>query len=231
MASVCSTSPTNFSLPGNASHPFASSTSPKSSTLYSSSPSHPLHRRTSQHTSPRKSPFTLHANYGSSFIPPLALPRGHDSSDIAALSSSLEEPKGHTQGTRSAIETSLDMAVAAAGISGPHSLSKASTMPEQAHSNEDDPMGPFEGPEKLLEVWFADSRHDVIDGGLMRVEREVWENMLDIVKCKVLSIIKGNDVDAYLLRYVSCSFRTPSLVCPLMSSLSASHPCLSFPIN
>ena len=113
MASVCSTSPTNFSLPGNASHPFASSTSPKSSTLYSSSPSHPLHRRTSQHTSPRKSPFTLHANYGSSFVPPLALPRGHDSSDVAALSSSLEEPKGHAQGTRSAIETSLDMAVAA----------------------------------------------------------------------------------------------------------------------
>ena len=102
--------------------------------------------------------------------------------------------------------------------------------------------GPFEGPEKLLEVWFAPSadelpergdlaasfieredagagmgngngessrrqriRHEGMkDGhdyrGLRKVPREVWEEMLDIVKCKVLSVVQGDELDAYLLR-------------------------------
>ncbi|EIN11371.1 S-adenosylmethionine decarboxylase [Punctularia strigosozonata HHB-11173 SS5] len=66
---------------------------------------------------------------------------------------------------------------------------------------------PFEGPEKLLEVWFAPSAHAVPgadsarDGkfGLRSVPRAVWEEMLDIVKCKVLSVVQGIEVDAYLL--------------------------------
>ena len=114
--------------------------------------------------------------------------------------------------------------------------------------------GPFEGPEKLLEVWFAPSadelperdedlaasfvarqqqqqqqqaqngdvngggsgnqhggllkqraRHDGMKAdneyrGLRKVPREVWEEMLDIVKCKVLSVVQGEELDAYLLR-------------------------------
>ena len=98
----------------------------------------------------------------------------------------------------------------------------------------DDPLsspGPFEGPEKLLEVWFAPSPDALPlpqssssstslkpgrdsssplngDGngvgkehrGLRRVPRAVWEEMLDIVKCKVLSVVEGEEVDAYLLR-------------------------------
>ena len=81
--------------------------------------------------------------------------------------------------------------------------------------------GPFEGPEKLLEVWFApslDALPDVPESsvrgrlrtrpegiqrhwrGLRRVPREVWEEMLGIVKCKVLSVIEGEELDAYLLR-------------------------------
>lgn len=76
----------------------------------------------------------------------------------------------------------------------------ASPAPTQPHVAEDnEPMGPFEGPEKLLEVWFADALDDVADGGLMKVDRQVWEEMLDIVKCKVLSVIRGRDADAYLL--------------------------------
>jgi hypothetical protein len=72
------------------------------------------------------------------------------------------------------------------------------------------PSGPFEGPEKLLELWFAPSAAHVQgvqsrskDGrfGLRKVKREVWEEMLDIVKCKILSIIEGSEMDAYLLRY------------------------------
>lgn len=78
---------------------------------------------------------------------------------------------------------------------------------------EDSNSGPFEGPEKLLEIWFAptppkvsddDGVHDVVGArnGLRTVPRTVWEDMLDIVKCKVLSVVVGREVDAYLLRSV-----------------------------
>ncbi|KAG6891726.1 hypothetical protein C0992_006146 [Termitomyces sp. T32_za158] len=72
----------------------------------------------------------------------------------------------------------------------------------------DDPQGPFEGPEKLLEIWFSPSPNDVPDAanpdssgrtGLRKVDRKVWEGMLNIVKCQVLSVIYGDDMDAYLL--------------------------------
>ncbi|KAI0330127.1 S-adenosylmethionine decarboxylase [Cubamyces sp. BRFM 1775] len=70
------------------------------------------------------------------------------------------------------------------------------------------PSGPFEGPEKLLEIWFAPSAADCPDAasstdgkfGLRRVPRPVWEEMLDIVKCKILSAVEGTETDAYLLR-------------------------------
>ncbi|THH16583.1 hypothetical protein EW146_g4080 [Bondarzewia mesenterica] len=66
---------------------------------------------------------------------------------------------------------------------------------------------PFEGPEKLLEIWFARSAADLPDAstttngkfGLRKVPRNVWEEMLAIVKCQVLSIIEGAEMDAYLL--------------------------------
>ena len=59
---------------------------------------------------------------------------------------------------------------------------------------------PFVGPEKLLELWFSPST-DEIEGGLRGVSRQVWEEMLDIVRCKVLSVVNGQDMDAYLLRF------------------------------
>jgi len=69
----------------------------------------------------------------------------------------------------------------------------------------------FEGPEKLLEIWFAPSPADVESSesaeggkcGLRKVDRAVWEDMLEIVKCKVLSVIEGSEMDAYLLRSVA----------------------------
>jgi hypothetical protein len=39
--------------------------------------------------------------------------------------------------------------------------------------------------------------------GLRRVDKAVWEEMLEIVKCKVLSVIEGSEMDAYLLRSVT----------------------------
>ncbi|TDL24205.1 S-adenosylmethionine decarboxylase [Rickenella mellea] len=66
---------------------------------------------------------------------------------------------------------------------------------------------PFEGPEKLLEIWFAPSPDNVPDAtsakegrsGLRAIDRHIWEDMLDIVKCKVLSVVNGKEIDAYLL--------------------------------
>lgn len=85
---------------------------------------------------------------------------------------------------------------------------------------DDSSPGPFEGPEKLLELWFAPSEQDVTDRqlelkggrtnaegrksprwtGLRQVERSVWDSMLDEVQCKALSVIEGEECDAYLLR-------------------------------
>ncbi|EJD52354.1 S-adenosylmethionine decarboxylase [Auricularia subglabra TFB-10046 SS5] len=76
-------------------------------------------------------------------------------------------------------------------------------------------IAPFEGPEKLLEIWFAPyasamppvrDHPDTIPGGadggrvgLRCVKRQAWEDMLDLVKCKVLSVVEGSQIDAYLL--------------------------------
>ena len=78
----------------------------------------------------------------------------------------------------------------------------------------DSSSAPFEGPEKLLEIWFAPTAAHIsaassVDGrtGLRLVERHVWEEMLDIVKCKVLSVVNGTEMDAYLLRCASPAAR------------------------
>ncbi|SOV06172.1 related to S-adenosylmethionine decarboxylase (spe-2) [Ustilago sp. UG-2017a] len=86
-----------------------------------------------------------------------------------------------------------------------------SGSPEKVQEDFHDPCGPFEGPEKLLELWFAEEPTDVSacrwddpdarpnHFGLRSVPKAVWETMLDIVKCKVLSVIESSHVDAYLL--------------------------------
>ncbi|KAK6375840.1 spermidine resistance protein [Exophiala oligosperma] len=66
-----------------------------------------------------------------------------------------------------------------------------------------DSSNAFEGPEKLLEVWFspsANALHRCSEPlGLKAVPAEIWKSMLDLVNCKVLSIVESEDVDAYLL--------------------------------
>jgi len=62
--------------------------------------------------------------------------------------------------------------------------------------------GGFEGPEKLLEMWFAENPTETPNGlGLKSIPRKDWEDMLTTVGCKVLSVVKSAGVDAYLLRY------------------------------
>lgn len=68
----------------------------------------------------------------------------------------------------------------------------------------EDGSSPFEGPEKLLEIWWSDSAEHAHGKGLRNVTRRDWEEMLDQVHCKVLSVIEGDGVDAYLLRLAWC---------------------------
>ena len=79
--------------------------------------------------------------------------------------------------------------------------------------------GGFEGPEKLLEMWFAEN--PVYSGlGLKSIAREDWENMLTEVGCKVLSVVKSAGVDAYLLRYSPKDFVLSLTVVNHLSSFS-----------
>lgn len=56
----------------------------------------------------------------------------------------------------------------------------------------------FEGPEKLLEMWFCGNGSEPT-GSLRDVKRADWEEVLDLVHCTILSEIKNNRATAYLL--------------------------------
>ncbi|KAL3423133.1 adenosylmethionine decarboxylase [Phlyctema vagabunda] len=86
-------------------------------------------------------------------------------------------------------------------------LSPADATPQLTINHEAtvdlDSSNAFEGPEKLLEVWFA-SAPDTLPpsakkNGLKAVSAETWKEMLDLVNCKVLSVVESEHVDAYLL--------------------------------
>ncbi|KAF2087633.1 S-adenosylmethionine decarboxylase [Saccharata proteae CBS 121410] len=66
-----------------------------------------------------------------------------------------------------------------------------------------DSSNAFEGPEKLLEVWFSPSATALPASagqtGLKGVAADTWKEMLDLVNCKVLSVVESEHVDAYLL--------------------------------
>ncbi|KAF2402986.1 S-adenosylmethionine decarboxylase [Trichodelitschia bisporula] len=66
-----------------------------------------------------------------------------------------------------------------------------------------DSTNAFEGPEKLLEVWFSPSAAALPAScsplGLKVVSQDTWKGMLDLVNCQVLSVIESEHVDAYLL--------------------------------
>ncbi|KAJ3126864.1 spermidine resistance protein [Nowakowskiella sp. JEL0407] len=58
----------------------------------------------------------------------------------------------------------------------------------------------FEGPEKLLELWFNPKTNEKeSDLSLLIVPQKVWEEMLEIVKCKVLSSVSNKYLNSYLL--------------------------------
>jgi len=60
----------------------------------------------------------------------------------------------------------------------------------------------FEGVEKLLEVWFTRDCKEIHDEGtldLRRIPRREIENMLEIVKCEVISSMSNDYLDSYVL--------------------------------
>lgn len=60
----------------------------------------------------------------------------------------------------------------------------------------------FEGPEKLLEIWFWKSENHVPihnKEGLRCIPLEKWNKILDLVNCKILSMKSSKFMDAYLL--------------------------------
>ncbi|KAF8920021.1 S-adenosylmethionine decarboxylase [Mucidula mucida] len=97
---------------------------------------------------------------------------------------------------------------------------------------DDTASAPFEGPEKLLEIWFAPSPAAVPDAqssadgktGLRTIDRQIWEDMLDIVKCKVLSVVQGADMDAYLLSESSL-FVSPHQIASIHANMPTVHRC------
>lgn len=67
-----------------------------------------------------------------------------------------------------------------------------------------DSTNAFEGPEKLLEIWFTPNGNSApaqpsSREGLLAVPRQVWETMLDLVQCKVLSVLSYERLDSYVL--------------------------------
>ncbi|KAG2237338.1 hypothetical protein INT48_009071 [Thamnidium elegans] len=100
------------------------------------------------------------------------------------------------------------------------------TAPPPSGANYSAEFGCFEGPEKLLEIWFSptpftSAAHDPnsdsdesspatpnesqinlslgFSNDLRTVDRHLWDTMLATVKCTVLSVVSSAHVDAYLL--------------------------------
>lgn len=58
----------------------------------------------------------------------------------------------------------------------------------------------FEGPEKLLEIWFYPNSESITNGKKLRdIPVETWVSILKLVNCEVLSIKSTDMVDAFLL--------------------------------
>ncbi|KAI9322524.1 S-adenosylmethionine decarboxylase [Dichotomocladium elegans] len=76
---------------------------------------------------------------------------------------------------------------------------KVLAPPPDAGSNYSAEQGCFEGPEKLLEIWFSPTSLADKAANLRNIDRQVWDAMLATVKCTVLNTIRSPHADAYLL--------------------------------
>ncbi|XP_069705387.1 S-adenosylmethionine decarboxylase proenzyme isoform X2 [Periplaneta americana] len=57
----------------------------------------------------------------------------------------------------------------------------------------------FEGVEKLLEIWFTRADGNIKQCDLRNIPRQKLESLLKIVRCEVISFVRNDQVDAYVL--------------------------------
>ncbi|CAG9773674.1 unnamed protein product [Ceutorhynchus assimilis] len=57
----------------------------------------------------------------------------------------------------------------------------------------------FEGVEKLLEIWFATHDANEKNSDLRKIPRSKLESLLKIVRCEIISSVKNDHIDAYVL--------------------------------
>lgn len=62
------------------------------------------------------------------------------------------------------------------------------------------PIDGFEGPEKKLEIEFSlIENHTLQESSLRNVSKEVWQEILDNVNCKIISVTKNDYINSYVL--------------------------------
>nr|CAI5846823.1 unnamed protein product [Callosobruchus analis] len=57
----------------------------------------------------------------------------------------------------------------------------------------------FEGVEKLLEIWFTTGDSGSKSADLRKIPRTKLESLLKIVRCEIISFVKNDQIDAYVL--------------------------------
>lgn len=85
----------------------------------------------------------------------------------------------------------------------------------------------FEGAEKLLEVWFSSSSNENAD--LRAISRKDWDDLLDLVHCKIISVKSNDKMDSYILSESSmfvCRNRVILKTCGTTTLLKALKPLL-----
>jgi S-adenosylmethionine decarboxylase len=90
----------------------------------------------------------------------------------------------------------------------------------------------FEGAEKLLEIWFTTSTNDTVKrNDLRNIPRDLIEEVLGLVNCKVLQYAQSATTDTYVLSESSMFiFRTHFVLktCGETTLLHAVQPMLRF---
>ncbi|KAK9887979.1 hypothetical protein WA026_000270 [Henosepilachna vigintioctopunctata] len=69
----------------------------------------------------------------------------------------------------------------------------------RTRNNMGDPVQFFEGVEKLLEIWFSSSDKSKLSPDLRKIPRKELDTLMKIVRCEIISFVKNDQIDAYLL--------------------------------
>ncbi|KAJ8916868.1 hypothetical protein NQ315_005875 [Exocentrus adspersus] len=84
-------------------------------------------------------------------------------------------------------------------ISGAYMLGSATVTEQQIIDGMSDGVQFFEGVEKLLEIWFTTSDSNNKAPDLRKIPRTKLESLLKIVRCEIISFVKNEQIDAYVL--------------------------------